>query len=528
MTPQQTQGVSARVVTVVLTGIAAAVLMLPTLILPLHPDQALFAVVGRTVAAGGFPYKDAWDFKLPGLYLLYALAIHGPFDVAHNVRLFNLIWTAASSVLVAELGCRWWNRRAGLIAALVYAFVCSTDIPFWQSAQPDSLAVLPLLLSLLLYDAACGRRAYLIPAGVALGFAFQLRATTVLLVPFFPLVELTRARTGTRAGLWLQRMLWLGAGFALVQAAILIYLVAGGALGEFVATMRYAAGYTRTGGAWNPSTGPTLPAYWGALREAFWNWADPRLFLVFPALAAGVVGAALGKRRIQRLLLFVVVCYVGVAAQLKFFWYHYGYMVPFLALLGAWGWDQLRGAIARHKGRATALLATGVISAILLFGSTELWDNGVAAWRSYLAYYRHPKEWQGSSPTISGLRDEQLVSRYIQERSRQHDSMYVWGFDPALYILAGRPLGSRFVLSYPLMSRWSPPRWQAEFVEELRERRPAYIVLHPDQPESWITGEDLDAIEYINRFPAFQQLLASDYERETVLAGRILYHRRAP
>jgi hypothetical protein len=62
----------------------------------------------------------------------------------------------------------------------------------------------------------------------------------------------------------------------------------------------------------------------------------------------------------------------------------------------------------------------------------------------------------------------------------------------------------------------------------LRLNRPAYIVLHPDQPESWIVGEDLDAIEYINRFPAFQQLLATDYERETALAGRVLYRRRGP
>jgi hypothetical protein len=511
-----------------LVAIAAAVFMLPTLILPLHPDQALFAVVARTVASGGFPYKDAWDFKLPGLYLLYAPAIQGPFDIAHNLRVFTLVWTAASTVLVAALGRRWWNWRAAMIAALLYVVVCSTDIPFWQSAQPDSLAVLPLLLSLLLYEVARGRRLVLILAGLALGVAFQLRATTALLAVLFPLVELFRVEAG-RFRLWLSRLLWLAAGFAILQATIIGYLVVGGAFGEFVATMRYAAGYTRTGGPWNPSTGPSPAAYWGALRGAFWDWSNSRLLLVYPALAAGVIGAAvIRERRVLQQLLFVLVCYLGVAVQLKFFWYHYGYMVPFLALLGGWGWDALLAAIALRRGALVALVAAGAVAGVLLLGSTALWDGGLSSWRSYLAYYRHRAEWQQTSPTISGLRDEQQVAGYVRDRSRPGDSMYVWGFDPVLYLLADRSLGSRFVLSYPLMSSWSPPRWQAEFVDELQAKRPTYIVLHPDEPQSWIVGEDLNAIDYINRFPEFQKLLATDYNRETVIAGRVLYRRRTP
>jgi hypothetical protein len=502
--------------------------MLPTLNLPLHPDQALFSVIGRTVAAGGFPYRDAWDFKLPGLYLLYAVAIHGPFDLARNVRLFNLVWTAASAGLIAELGRRWWNWRAGLIAALIFAVVCSTDIPFWLSAQPDSLAVLPLMLSLLLYDVARGRPALLLASGAALGAAFQLRATTLFLAPVYPLIELAGLRPSTCIRLWLQRMLWMAGGFVLVQAAILAYLAAGRAVGDFIATMQYASGYTRTGGAWNPSTGPTLPAYWGALRQAFWNWTQPRIFLVLPGLAAGIVGTAMGNRRVLQLLLFVVLCYAGVALQLKFFWYHYDYMVPFLALLGGWGWEQVWTAMRRRNAGRAGLATIGFVAAVLLLGSTAFWDSGVAAWKSYLAYRRNPTEWRRAAPELSGLRDEQLVADYIHSRSRSDDGMYVWGFDPVLYLLADRPLGSRFVLSYPLMSSWSTSRWQPVFIDELQRQRPLYIVLHPDEPESWITGEDIEAIAYVDRFRAFKALLANDYDRETVLAGRILYRRKSP
>lgn len=180
---------AARWLPAVLAAAAVVILGLPTLILPLHLDQALFAMVGRAVARGGMPYVDAWDFKQPSLYLVYAAAIHGPFGLMRNVRVFDLAWTAVSAALLAELGRRWWNGRAGLIAGLTFALAWSTATPWWQSAQPDSLVVLPLVLSLLLYESAHGRRGPLIAAGVVLGFAFQVRFNIALFIPFYPLVE---------------------------------------------------------------------------------------------------------------------------------------------------------------------------------------------------------------------------------------------------------------------------------------------------------------------------------------------------
>ena len=73
-------------------GTAAAVLVvgLPTLILPFWPDQAIFSMIGRVIWEGGYPYVDAWDQKPPSIYFIYAVAIHGPFDVMRNLRVFDL------------------------------------------------------------------------------------------------------------------------------------------------------------------------------------------------------------------------------------------------------------------------------------------------------------------------------------------------------------------------------------------------------------------------------------------------------
>ena len=37
-------------------------------------DQGIYAVVGDGVLHGKMPYRDLWDFKPPGIFLVYALA----------------------------------------------------------------------------------------------------------------------------------------------------------------------------------------------------------------------------------------------------------------------------------------------------------------------------------------------------------------------------------------------------------------------------------------------------------------------
>src|SRR3954470_21255697 len=37
-------------------------------------DQTIYALVGDGVLHGKMPYRDLWDFKPPGIFLVYALA----------------------------------------------------------------------------------------------------------------------------------------------------------------------------------------------------------------------------------------------------------------------------------------------------------------------------------------------------------------------------------------------------------------------------------------------------------------------
>jgi len=510
-----------------LVAALAVLLGVPTLIMPLHPDQALFALIGEAVGEGRFPYVDAWDVKTPGVFFIYAVAVRGPWDLTQNVRVFDLAWTATAAAVVVELGRRWWSLRAGVIAGMLYALVIETGQPWVQSAQPDSLLALPLLLALLVVDGAWEKRTRLLGAGLLFGFACQLRAPVVLLVPLVPLIGLGVAPAGERQRAWLWRLAWLGAGVLAAQALLVAYLLAGGALGEFWQTLRYGAWYTRQGGPWNGANGPTLGGFFTAVRLGFWYWSNTRIVLTGPALAGGVLGAlVLRERRVSWLLLLTAAACVGVVVQVKLFWYQFGPLVPLLALLSGWTWDSLLSAAVRARGRVAAYAGGGALAAAVLFGSTEVWDNGRRDWLNSVAYLRHPEEREALRNEYAAYPARERVAAYLAAQTTPGERIYVWGFDPHLYLLSGRASASRFLVSFPLMSDWAPAGWRASFLAELEAQPPRYIVVQRGHAGSWVVGRDLDLADAAAEFVEFQHLLAAGYDLEREIDGRVLYRRR--
>lgn len=306
-----------------------------------------------------------------------------------------------------------------------------------------------------------------------------------------------------------------------------LYLTAGGALGKYIAAMRYAAGYTGQGGPWMPPEGPTLRSYLQAVRFSFLYWASARLVLTTPAVTGGFFGVfVLRERRIQQLVLFVVLAYVGIAAQAKFFWYQYWYMLPFLALLGGWTWDRTFSLLHRSQPRVLALTASAALVGGLLLSTPEVLDNGTSQWRSYVHYYTRPDR---REEFYAGF-DTYLLSRniadYVRSQTEPDEVIYVWGNDPLISLRADRRTTSRFFYSQPLMSAWAPSPWQRQFMDELQARPPAFFIVQRHHLERWITGHTIGYVDYIGRIPALQQWLENNYALDTESEAHLVYRRR--
>jgi hypothetical protein len=161
----------------------------------LYEDDGLWFTVGEEVLRGKALYSEIYFDKPPVLAFVYALLfwIFG----AHllTIRLFTMAYSVAISGVLYLFGSRLYNKRVGLLAAVMFA-VFSTTYPHLQMLSTDFLMVMPYsagacLLVRSVLDARDANRnrsskGWLALAGGALvGVAFQVNPKAICDLIFF-------------------------------------------------------------------------------------------------------------------------------------------------------------------------------------------------------------------------------------------------------------------------------------------------------------------------------------------------------
>ena len=164
-----------------LTPILVGLSVIPLLLLLLQfgpgRDQGIYAVVARVMAAGGMPYRDAWDFKPPGIFFLYGLArwLGGPGMLA--VRALEAVALGSQVVAFGLLTRRFLGVAAPGLWGGALATLIHVQLEFWHTGQPESFGGPVLAWALVLVSAADGRWSIprLVSAGCLFGFAGLLK-----------------------------------------------------------------------------------------------------------------------------------------------------------------------------------------------------------------------------------------------------------------------------------------------------------------------------------------------------------------
>ncbi|HTN87681.1 MAG TPA: glycosyltransferase family 39 protein, partial [Sorangium sp.] len=138
----------ARAIVAIALG-AIAFLLLQILTYGYGRDQGIYAIVARAVLDGGMPYRDAFDFKPPGIFLIYALAraLFGP--AQWGIRALEVLGLAGMCLAMVSLAGRaFGDRRVGVVAAAL-AVLVHAQLDFWHTAQPESFGGMLTVLALL-------------------------------------------------------------------------------------------------------------------------------------------------------------------------------------------------------------------------------------------------------------------------------------------------------------------------------------------------------------------------------------------
>ena len=473
--------------------LVAAASGLPSLVLPWGRDQGIYAFTAWRMLDGALPYRDVFSFKPPMTTLVHALAflLFGVNMTA--IRALDLGWQGLTGVVVWGLLRKASGSDAvGLVGAGLFGW-SYFRWDQWTSAQTDGWASLPIgaaFLALALADGPRAGRTEAVAGGL-LGVAFLFKYTFGAFFAVALLLVIWRDRRLVLAPA--SRML---AGFAAVVGLFVTVGAATGTLAAFVRTqLEVTLPYTGVG----QTSSPYTPG-WSTIAHQIRLFQDPWLGLV----ALGVVAAtglslwrrdAEGGVRLAMVGWFVGAFLSGVV-QGKYFPYHF---LPILApgsALAAWVVAApLRAGLAR-LGRREAWLAA--VFAPLLVGAWTAhpfagrWAvvRAAATKPGAVDRYWRSKAFVGKDMSLA---DNLAMADFLRAQAAPGDAVFLWGYDPMVYVLADRRPVSRFPYSYPFVVPWSPPSYRAELGAALVADPPMWFLVGSKDATPKVTGHGRDS-----------------------------------
>lgn len=498
-------------------------------------DQGIYAVVGDGVLHGKMPYKDLWDFKPPGIFLVYALA-QGLFGRAMvSIRILEVAGLIASVFGFMRLAETFFERRvAGLMGGAVAALLLA-ELEFWHTGQPEVfggyLTTAALVLTTLPVPAR--RRIWIwFGVGALFGLAFlfkpPLGGGAIVCAAYLATREQQRSGSSERA---LYTLLAIGASALAPIALCAAWFMLRGAWPALHWTLaEFTPGYTTLG--WEGRQAATMLYY--ALEEAFFK---------FSALAgAGVLAMAAitplhsREREGSFLVLGVIAMQLaGVAMQGKFFPYHYAATLQLIGFLAGLGLYKL-----------WRRCATGGLGGVLAFTSFVLIATDMRAATRDLPQYFRERAWlrlqyalrirpytsrEALDRECSYVADYNLsadrdVALEVRSRTGSADPIFIWGFEPAIYWLSERSPSSRFIYDVPQRTEWQRTYARAELLRDLNRRPPALIIVQHNDVFPAVTGHVLDSHDELPGFPELAHLIDADYENVKRIEDFDLYERK--
>ena len=493
---------------------------------PFSFDQGVLSWVGRTIADGGLPYRDAWEIRGPFPFFVYA-AIAKLFGPAQwPLRVIDLLILSAGAWCAARIARSFGGPLAAKCAVALYV-LWYASLGHHDTAQSDgwnAVMIAGVMVAMLARDGYPEARHALI-AGAFIGLSMLSKPTYAIYLLIPGLVGLFQVRA--RGAAWLARF-W-GAGIVAITIAVgsvLLWLYLGNALGDFIDVhFRWLLShYTNVDAAWmnraqlaasyltiDAFATPTAPAVLGALVV----WRRSR--------AAAVL-----------LLAWAASAIAGVMAQGTFFAYQWHPLYPAMAVLAGIGIASLF-----HWARESP--SPGATLPALAFAGVVFFAAGL---RPAVHVYRFAQLTVGR---ISRERFDTIefgpygptgpfaqLTRYFRDRTNPRQSVMVWGLAPGVYYGAERPTVSRFGYATPLVGDRNDAflrKYQADFLVRMQASPPTYVAtLAPSVcAHGWTLeerrnfGPVSEMMLCPDEFPALAQVLGARYVADSSIGVIAVY-----
>lgn len=499
-----------RAATVILILLAALLLAQAAFSLswPIAHDEAPLLYEALLMQNGQTPYKDFFDFQMPGSYLFYyLLGLLSNFSPL-RLRILDLAILAAV-LLITYFAMRRFGKPSALAAPTLFALKYLEGGPAF-SLQREYLIL--IFISLSIWIGADASRTFFkrLSLGLLYGLVFTLKPHAALgLVPFllFDIADLRERRELTLQTLARQIVLPASIGFIIPISLIALYLAITHSLFPFISiALNYWRLYSQINGemAVTPS----------AERTAYLLNQLPRLggsgFWLIPA----AFGIYLNKNRQTYLLASLALLYALYPALTgQFFPYHY---IPFLYTI------ILIASIVLQVESSKLKVATFNLQPSTLLFVTLLLVT-LATIRPSQTFLR---QLAGKSIATSSERSA-AIADFLADNLEPGDQVQPldWTGGALLAMLQTRaPLATSYVFDFYFYHHVSNPYIQslrADFMNQLQESKPRFIVEVTSIDKPWVSGEDTS-----RDFPELRAYLGESYSVEVKREDYVIYERR--
>jgi len=480
---------------------------------PFEMDEGAYGYMGWGMLNGLVPYKDMYDQKPPGIFVLNSLVFLLFEPTALNVKIFASIYSLGTVLAVFMVTRKLAGREEACLAALLYGlFSCGPHIQ-GGGVNSEVFMVLPYTLaaySFLKLLETGSRKNY-----VYFGFWTSLACTIkqVALVNFlwltiYLLIRIwQRRQLDTVPGVLMDGFL-VAIGAVIPWVPFLLYFHLSEALSNFYFwQVSFNFQYRAQGPQGLPHLSLFVARMISVLSENGFLWlaALAGIGCRWPILRRKAETSKEENESPQQaawiiMALWPIFSFIGVALGKRFFPHYFIQLIPSLAVLGGVGLMDLIRKV-RRRGidflRRPAGVGMVVIFALAFLSFVK------ADARYYLEYNGMQISLrQFNTPLFSVTR---YIGKYLKERTEPSDLIYVWRVNPEINFYALRKSPTPYLM-HSIMSYNLPQDPHEEVLESLHRSPPRYIVI----------------MEKIVEFPTLLDFINQNYQLETNLDLELL------
>jgi 4-amino-4-deoxy-L-arabinose transferase-like glycosyltransferase len=463
-------------------------------------------LVGQSILDGHLPYTKLWELKPPLAFAFYALAILCFGKSIAAVRFAGVLWVACTAFLVNITGEVLWNRRTGIITAIIFILL-SALLPSGQSVMSEHVALLPLTaaLSLLITKKTTPRNLFWAGALMAIASMIRLNlAYVALLVGCFALF--VKPVKSIRLIL-LRGFAYAAGGVVIIFSTFIPYLISNHQQlwwsSVIVASLQRA----------NTKLS-VLAVFKGQLGNITWLFLQPHLFGIFSLFwigaIAGLVLLAMRWNKIsesQKLgwlfwAIFLLSTEISILKSGAAHEHYFIQLIPFLALPAGLFLDTI---LFRHSN----WLVISVVSLIFLIAIKPILHQ----------YYEIASRALGGQPLDNSAAFE--IATYFKQNAVDGEPIYMMDDHIVYWLVDSQPLSkstthpSTIGKEYLLKILLGPDGSSKSEMTRILSKEPEFIV---KKEEVWYLQDD-DVKQLL------QETLLTKYEFVHEVQGRQIYRR---